>query len=326
MTMKLERLRKDFHSVTGKSPAWFYCPILFRDEKAALCKAHIVNKAFEGSTGTWTVQRADVDNFFGSCFEAEFIDTQHIGEASLDRCLVDKELARRFKPEIHLKGDSVDYYFASENVPAEHTQVILETAVGTVKLALKISPSEVASSGSEDWQFTIQKDLRIAALVSLLKAAHLTLFEILGYRYGLSAGAHFMGSTILGSFFSQNQGRNKRQVIENATEHFAEFKNLVRPVASPSTAFEGTAIDGRLFVCETSAAVPWALMIFVRTSQTLHSVLVPIFDHVDGAARFLAFLKSESNHFEGRFCVFANKVFSAGPKTTLFDWPKADLL
>ena len=48
----------------------FYCPVLFLDDEAELCKAHIVNAVFAGST-RWTVQRKDVDNFYGHVFESD---------------------------------------------------------------------------------------------------------------------------------------------------------------------------------------------------------------------------------------------------------------
>jgi hypothetical protein len=323
--VKLKRMREDFRSVTGTSFAWFYCPILFRDEDVDLCKAHIVNRAFVSTPRSWTVQRADVDNFYGSFFEAEFVDIQHEGKASVDQCLTDKELAKKFRPDIRLRGDSVDYYVARANVPAGHSRIVLQTNVGNVELGLKVSPDEVAAAGSEDWQITIEKDLRIPALASLLKAAHLTLFEMLGYRYGLSAAGHFVGSTILGKFFSENREKNRAEVIANAAEHFAEFKNMVRPVVSDTPMLEGTAVDNRLYICETTAAIPWAFIIFVRTFPTKHAVLVPVFEHADSAARFVAFLKGEGGHVEAKFCMYANGAFSAAAKTTPFWWPKADL-
>jgi len=86
------------------------------------------------------------------------------------------------------------------------------------------------STNDQDWQISVEKDLRLPALVSLLKAAHLTLFEMLRYRYVLSAVGHFMGQSILGKFFLQNEGLAKQAVIANAYGHFREFMNLVRPV------------------------------------------------------------------------------------------------
>ena len=65
-------LRADFEEVTGSPFKHFFCPILYQDDPVELCRAHIVNRAFEGAPRAWTVQRKDVDNHFGSRFESGF--------------------------------------------------------------------------------------------------------------------------------------------------------------------------------------------------------------------------------------------------------------
>src|SRR5215213_7730420 len=77
---KLEKLRADFAATTGEPFENFFCPILFRDERVELCRAHIINQAFRGSDPTWTIQRKDVDGFYGSLFEADFSVLQHRGK------------------------------------------------------------------------------------------------------------------------------------------------------------------------------------------------------------------------------------------------------
>jgi len=73
---KLETLRNDYQELTGKQFLHFFCPILFRDENAAICRAHIVNSAFPDSCRKWTLQRSDVDSFYGSAFESDFVHLQ----------------------------------------------------------------------------------------------------------------------------------------------------------------------------------------------------------------------------------------------------------
>ena len=69
---RLEDLRSDHESVTGSPFKHFLCPILFRDDDTELCRAHVINKSFQESDRSWTVQRADVDAWYGSMFEADF--------------------------------------------------------------------------------------------------------------------------------------------------------------------------------------------------------------------------------------------------------------
>src|SRR5260221_5330298 len=122
---------------------------------------------------------------------------------------------------------------------------------------------------------SISKVVRIQAFVSLIKAAHLTLFELLGYRYALSSGGQFVGRQILGEFFLQNRDKPKGEVLANAQPFFRKFATMSRPIVNPVD-FQGTISDGRLLACrENSADDPWALIVIVKTSRMLHSVMVP---------------------------------------------------
>ena len=70
------RLNVDYTGVSGSPFYHFFCPILYRDEDTKLCRAHVINAAFRDSDRSCTVQRADVDAFYGSLFEAEFLAIQ----------------------------------------------------------------------------------------------------------------------------------------------------------------------------------------------------------------------------------------------------------
>jgi hypothetical protein len=165
----------------------------------------------------------------------------------------------------------------------------------------------------------------LAALVSLLKAAHLTLFEMLGYRYALSLGGHFLGRTILGDFFMRNRSLSKNAVLENAASHFLEFENMVRPVENPPTDIAGTLTDGFLFVCVCEAQTPWAFIVFVRTADLLHAVLVPVLDSPSAAARFMNFLRGEGGNFQANRCRFEDDKWVGGSQSETLFWPKANL-
>jgi hypothetical protein len=71
---RLDALRQDFAQIAGRPFNHFFCPFLFVDEETELCKAHVVNAAFAASSRRWTLQRKDVDNFFGSMIESAFVD------------------------------------------------------------------------------------------------------------------------------------------------------------------------------------------------------------------------------------------------------------
>ena len=172
-------------------------------------------------------------------------------------------------------------------------------------------------------QILFEKDLRLPALVSLLKAAHLTLFEMLGYRYALSPGGLFLGRTVLGDFFLQNRNRSRADILRHADAHFRQFANMARPVLDNQVVAEGTVADQLLFVCFCEDRSPWSLIVFVRTSDLLHAVLVPVFQVPSAAARFEMFLQGEGGPIQANGGRFKDDKFEIGPTETLI-WPKAE--
>jgi hypothetical protein len=319
---KIDELRSDYQTVTGRPFSHFYCPILFRDDDTSLCRAHIVNSAFEESNRSWTVQRADVDNFYGRVFEADFVNIQY-WEQSPDRVISDASLSNRLRPEIRLGGEVVKHFLARGPVPDHFTEAV---AGGGIRLGLKIQRNEAATAMSEGCEIQIGQDARLPALVSLLKAAHLTLFYLLGYPYALSAGGRFLGQTVLGNFFLQNQGLDKAHVLKNAVSHFSEYSNMVRPLLGAPIEVQGTASDRRLFVCFCEPQTPWARIVFIRTSKLRHAVLVPVLEEPSAVARFKMFLRGECGHIRASLCRVAGDGCLVDEQSETLMWPEAEFL
>jgi hypothetical protein len=315
---KIEKLRVDFADANGERFEHFYCPILLKDEAVPLCQAHLVNKAFSGASNRWTVQRADVDNFFGSFFEADFVELRH-SDAPVQTALANG-YSGILKPRITYKKQKVDFYRPRGKVPPQHSQILIGEQKG-VKLALKIHPNALASTAEQDWEISLESDLRLAALVSVLKSAHLTLFDMLGYQYALSAGGAFLGHTILGSFFTANCNTPKRQVLVNAQAHFTEFANLVRPILTPESVKMDSIRDGAMCLCEGS--VRWGFLLFIHTGTMINAVIAPTLETPDAAARFIEFLKEDGSRFQARRCNFDGESFKAAPNTETVYWPPA---
>jgi hypothetical protein len=207
-------------------------------------------------------------------------------------------------------------------VPGKHSKFAVDFAGQTVSLGLKIHPDETLAAADGDWQIRTDKDVRIGAFVSLLKAAHLALFDMLGYQYALSAGGHFLGFTVLGSFFLKNQGLPKSEILENAVGHFSEFSNMVRPVVSGGTEAKGTADDGFLYICTRGTDIRWAFLVLVRTGESLHGVLVPTFDDPHGVARFLTFLQDNDESIDAVPTKFEGDKWLAAKEPKRLTWPK----
>jgi len=322
---KLEELRSDYTQVVGQPFSHFYCPVLWKDEDVPLCQAHIVNRAFPNSSRAWTVQRRDVDSFYGSCFEADFCTIQYKNVSS-GEILANKTLLRSFRPRILIDDELVDYYVPDGDIPEYHAPIIFDNEGQSVPLVLKMPPEEVTARVGQKGEIDTTKDVRVAALVSLIKAAYLSLFDMLGYRYALSPAGDLVGRQILGKFFRQNRNELKPDVVESALTFFHEFAHMVRPVQTCFLDLQGTITDKRLLVCRRSGGSSWAWIVFVRTSRLLHAVMMPIFDQPDAVATFLDFLQDENDSIEVYFCRLEQDGWVPEGEPFKLGWPKRDVL
>ena len=323
---RLDQLRLDYESVSGRPWRFFYCPILHKDEETELCAGHVINQALEDADRSWTVQRKDVDNHYGTLFEGDFLALEQKVDLRVDEILTDRKMSRQFNPKIVIDGQSVDHYRPQGVVPKQHSELYIDSSGRFEKLALKISPAEMENVPGGRIQVNVDKDVRLAALASCFKSAHLTLFHLLGYRYALSYGGYILGREILGGFFLKTRGMGRHRALEEANTHFREYQSLMRPVVSLSFDSEGTLKDGILLVCETGGN-RWAFQVLIRTGTRMHAVLVPILEDDESAARFSRFLKSPFPEIEVRVVKFdaERSMWEMNPDTKLINWPHADL-
>ena len=314
------RLNVDYTGVSGSPFYHFFCPILYRDEDTKLCRAHVINAAFRDSDRSCTVQRADVDAFYGSLFEAEFLAIQEKDRNWGGEVLSDKTLARQLRPRLILDGADVEYYHPKGDIPLEHSAVKLSTPTREVQLVLKRPPETIPDGLAGVVQ--IEKRFPLAGLVSLLKAAHLTLFHLLGYHYAVSAGGYFLGKTVLGDFFLQNQKRERDDVLKSAWTHFKQFANMVRPILLRPFFSQGTLTDHFLYFCMNGER-PWALQIFVKTESHISAVIVPVMDDAETAIRFTEFLERPCSTLDIRLAQWKGAAWEVASKSETAIWPAA---
>jgi hypothetical protein len=333
LAAKLAKLRTDYIAVTGRPFEHFYCPILFRDEDTPLCQAHVINEGFRDSARRWTIQRADLDAFYGTYLEADFLAIQERGKHELSHILVDNRLRRQLRPKLLLDGKPLEYYAAHGAIPSTFTELQVDRGPDTqpARLALKLDPSEALRRLSGKLEIEVKMDVRVSALGALLKAAHLTLFELQGYRYALSAGGHFLGFDVLGRFYLAHVGagklgskRLKERIRSSAAEHFGEFVNLVRPVTAWPKEITGTISDRFVYMC-LGSPLPWGIITFIRTADVMHAVLVPVMEDAEAGARFVRFLQEPTSSIEVKLARFCWDHWEISPTATRFQWPEATL-
>ena len=323
---RLESLRIDYESVTGRSWEYFFCPILYIDEKAELSRGHVINRAFANSDRSWVPQRADVDNFFGSRFEADFLAIDKKIGRSPFQIFSDKDLRRLFNPKFLLDGEEIDNYLPqpSNPAPGNYWEVTLEAGGQSAPAILKPNASQRIAAEAGRSQIDVDKDVRIHALVSLLKAAHLTLFHIMGYEYALSPAGRFVGKSLLGDFYLKAQHLARADVVELAVPHFHSYRNMVQRAFPGSYLFKGTLTDRRLNLCVNEDRT-WAYQIFVRTGNDMYLVMMPILDNSQSRDAFDAFLQSPQTAIDCR----PVRLDSTGPtsvgKSHTMQWPRWEL-
>lgn len=324
---RLEKLNDDYESVTGHRFRNFFCPILYVDEPVELCRGHIINQKFSNSDRSWTVQRADVDSRFGTLFEGEFILLEKRGQPVIEEALTDHTLAQKLGLKL-VSGDMpVDYYpkKGRDATPDDHTPIAFYIDEDEVRLfGIKMSPDELLSRSDKGWQFQVDKNIQLPSLISGLKAAHLTMFHLLGYKYALSAGGRFLGKDVLGDFVLKVRGLGRSDAIKVAADHFNEFAALMRPIIAPLPEHDGTVSDGQFFLLMNGSAV-WAVQVVVRTAEHKHAVIVPIFDDIECVAYFFDFLKSPARDLQVKSARFRCDQIEGSKDSATMAWPEAQM-
>jgi hypothetical protein len=335
LAQRLETHRRDYERVVGRPFQHFYCPILGADEPIvspnALIRGHIVNKSIKGVSGTWVLQRSDVDNFYGTMFEADFETLQYRGKLSSIELLTNSTLAKKLGTMIRKDGKEVPFISQTASLPHVFTPVELGRGTGGPSIGIKMSHKELKEARGSQWEIAAFKDARIAALVSLLKAAHLTSFWLRGYRYATSPAGILIGHGLLGRFYRENSGLPRKQVKVNAWSFFREFAHAFRPVINAVVGYEGTISDRKVLACHGTSGRIWALIVLVRTGNQMHAVMIPAFDSVDSVdtvATYLDFMRNDNERIEVATAEFdvKNMRWTVYDDRTTQHWPKAGLL
>jgi hypothetical protein len=142
-----------------------------------------------------------VDGFYGRVFETDFQDAISLFGKSAEDIVFDPDLRNKVQVELFLDGEKVEWYEFRGHKAPDHCGFVLTRGDQELPLVLKGNPISPSTGKPKKCHFAITGDFRIAALVSLIKAAHLTQFRLLGYRYGCSEGAAYVGREILGRFY-----------------------------------------------------------------------------------------------------------------------------
>lgn len=296
LKQNIDELNNNYLERTGSRFVYFYCPILFKDEHIKICRGHIINKAFQNSSRKWIAQRADVDNFFGTYFEADFELIQYAGKHRPDEVITNPKLRKKLKPTLVYCGEIIQYYTAGLDLPAssEFSPARFVCEDKHADLILKLESARILGDNDMHLDIVIDKDIRIPSFISLLKSAHLTMFYIFKYNYALSAAGEYLGNQILGNFYRTNHNKRKITILDNALTYFTSFKHMVRPIIHIEWDLKGSVDDQIFLLCRGSSGKPWGLILFIKHSDNISSIMLPVFDNIDSIPTYLSFLKNDT--------------------------------
>lgn len=274
---RLEEFRNDYALETGQAFEHFFCPILLRDEPAELCEGHVIPAALR-SGNKWVPQRTDVDNFFGRAVEAELAEVIEAKEKGAYGVLVDRKLQRRFQPRIESEGSTIEHYFVkpSSAVP-NHTPVRVATDQGQhiCDIIVKKTPSDIQSLVGAKIHLVVEADCRAAAIATTLKAAHLSMFRMLGYRHVFSPAGQNLAH-VLGQFYLANQAVQQPELKKAVDSYFLPLSPMVAPLLmEDESLLLGTLFDNCILTCHSAGGGVFAVGVIVKAGGESFCVFLP---------------------------------------------------
>lgn len=283
-------------------------------------------RSSELQRGVWTIQRKDVDSFFGSRFEADFTKLRYRDALHEQNVLGSQSLRRELRPRLIVGDREVDFFIPQDEIPERYTVLHSEDDLLPSMIGLKLHPKELEEALEADWCIELEMDLRVSTFVSLLKAAHLTQFLLFGYKYILSPAGHLVGHQLLGKLFEHSKKGSRLEAQEFAKVHLSDCINMVRPLLSTRLGIRGSVLDRQILVAWSASGFPWATIIIVPAGETLHGVMLPVGDHAEGIVTWHDFMNNENGSIVvklGRFeTAVGGGLWKLSKNSWRIDWPK----
>jgi hypothetical protein len=302
---RIAEFNTNYTTETGNATNHFFCPILFKDENVEMCRAHIVNDKLR-TNSAWVPQRKDIDNFYGSVIEAEFVGVIEDLGKDLSEVFLDRESRRKHKPKIELEGKEIEYFFPKGVPPEVIGQTTVDVAKGSgatiAQMNLKISPEALLAAERREMVLVLERDYRPWVIAAVLKAAHLSLFQMMGYHHVFSSTGIFLAS-ILRDFYELTGG-NHSVADEVVTRYFSAHEAMIAPLfVKDNGVLRGSAEDNMFLTCFTGSDVPFIFGVIVRAKRHRFCVFLPTDQATD---TYFGFLKNHPQSVRARLTRFRN--------------------
>ena len=325
---ELKQYQSDFEAVTGREFRHFFCPILHVDEKVRLMKGHIVPASVGGKSTV--LQRADVDNGFGSFFESEFTVAIADGlqrDDALERILSASDNAPRLQR-----------FNLSVSIEGQNDVRVRKGRIGREKVFFVKRSDLRVGMGSAPARFSAELDAGSSALTTCLRACHLYWFKQLGYSYVFSREGELV-AWVLRKFYDKfirprqrprrkKPGLMSEKVKQEVNEYCLQFANFLRPVPHqtandwPEELKRGTVDTGYFLVLLDGEQVYGKITIF-RFGNVYSAVMTPIITDARGFALLTLAATLKLEYTLARWDCGLGHYEMAPPSGQYLIWPSA---
>jgi hypothetical protein len=207
----------------------------------------------------------------------------------------------------------IEYYFPKEITPVpghSAARIVGDDGQKIADVMFKIPAHEVAALQDQNLQLVAERNFMPAMTASVLKSAHLTMFDMLGYEYVFSPTGHYLAA-ILRNFFIDNKAKGNKRAA--ADEYFAAYTSMVFPVMGDGAqVFSGTANDQKGVMFWGASGRPFAIGVMVKMKEVFCALLAP--DNADAIGTYQGFLKEPPDSVLIRGFHFAKADGESGSK------------
>jgi len=217
---ELAGLKESFYQVTGQHWSSFYCPVLNEyGEGTGLMNGHILPRCVKSASRETVIQRRDVDNPFGKIEDGlcAFLNLPYLEMKEI------YGIYERPRGLIVSGSDSTlaPAFFASPKSAPKVPLIELSTEGELVATPhIRIDPDKLeAFRGEVEVEGEIVFSVP-ALTVSLIKASHLTLFKLMGYRWVYHPAGQFIGSSLARVVRNQVSQESQKAVFEQFPKCF----------------------------------------------------------------------------------------------------------
>jgi hypothetical protein len=281
----LQKLQTAYQRATGDPCPDFYCPIMneFGVGPRGLMDGHILPQCVRSASRATVIQRADVDNVFGR-IEAVLCNF-------LNRPFYDVNELYKRATSLTITGSSGSpepAFFPSPKATPPYPQILLSNPAGEI-IAAPFVKTPKDRSGEFDGPVDVEGELVFfipALAVSLIKAAHLAVFRLMGYEWALDPAGQFVGTRLATLVRRKADDEGARQLAKDLPKC---FHLLPQPAISEDTLASGMLLlhfdtyDGEVHPLQHGMD-SWGLSCLFNTNGYTWIVTLPFSLSRDGLA------------------------------------------